>query len=154
MRGHRPAWADLYDPKRTRLHGLGRLIAQAARSSAPYADWMRSGDVDAIDDIPRGGGALVRRGLHFVAAYRDEAGVVHECSATCPHLRGVVRWNAAERTWDCPCHGSRFDAYGRVLNGPAPADLARIEEPRERLPEAPVQETPAITQPLELEPEL
>ena len=59
--------------------------------------------------------------------YRDEAGAVHECSAVCPHLKGVVRWNDVEKTWDCPCHGSRFDARGRVLNGPAATDLAPLD---------------------------
>ena len=66
----------------------------------------------------------------MIAAYRDDAGICHLRSATCPHLRGVVHWNAGEHTWDCPCHGSRFDAYGRVLNGPAPTDLATIEKPK------------------------
>jgi len=47
----------------------------------------------------------------------------------CPHLGCAVAWNHAERTWDCPCHGSRFDPYGRLLNGPAAADLARAEPP-------------------------
>jgi Rieske Fe-S protein len=65
----------------------------------------------------------------MLAAYRDEAGTCHLRSATCPHLRGVVHWNEAEKTWDCPCHGSRFDAYGRVVNGPASTDLAHVDTP-------------------------
>ena len=80
---------------------------------------------------------MIRRGLHLVAAYRDPSGACHLRSATCTHMRGVVHWNAGEQTWDCPCHGSRFDPYGRVLNGPATTDLARIEDPA--LPE-PVRE--------------
>lgn len=129
MRGESHPWAGIYDPKRSHMHAFGALVAEAAKSSAPYTDWLRGGDVASIDDIQPGEGAVVRKGLHFIAAYRDEAGVCHMRSATCTHLRGVVHWNAGEKTWDCPCHGSRFDAYGRVLNGPAPKDLATIEEP-------------------------
>jgi Rieske Fe-S protein len=103
------------------------MIREAAHSSLPYVDWLKPGDVASEDAIPRNSGALVRHGLHVVAAYRDGGGQLHTCSATCPHLRGVVQWNQTEQTWDCPCHGSRFDAYGRVLNGPAPTDLARVE---------------------------
>ena len=66
---------------------------------------------------------MIRRGLHLVAVYRDQTGACIERSATCPHLHGAVRWNAGERSWDCPCHGSRFDPYGNVLNGPAVAPL-------------------------------
>jgi glycine/D-amino acid oxidase-like deaminating enzyme/nitrite reductase/ring-hydroxylating ferredoxin subunit len=126
IRGRHSAWSELYDPKR-RLRALGTLIKEAAHSTAPYVDWLRGGDVASFDSIPRSSGALVRQGLHVIAAYRDSAGELHACSATCPHLRGVVQWNAGEQTWDCPCHGSRFDPYGRVLNGPAPTDLVRIE---------------------------
>jgi Rieske Fe-S protein len=59
----------------------------------------------------------------MVAAYRDETGVLHERSATCTHQGCIIRWNAIETSWDCPCHGSRFDVDGSVLNGPAVADL-------------------------------
>ncbi|MGN6111188.1 MAG: FAD-dependent oxidoreductase, partial [Kofleriaceae bacterium] len=129
MRGHRPAWGRVYDPRRSHLHALGALVREAAQSTAPYTDWLRGGDVSSLDEIPLGQGAVVRHGLHLVAAYRAQDGSCHLRSASCPHLRGVVQWNPGEKTWDCPCHGSRFDPYGRVLNGPAPHDLAAIDEP-------------------------
>jgi Rieske Fe-S protein len=66
----------------------------------------------------------MRRGLRKVAIYRDEANAVHAYTAECPHLGCVVGWNPTERTWDCPCHGSRFDPHGHVMNGPANVDLA------------------------------
>jgi Rieske Fe-S protein len=65
----------------------------------------------------------MRRGLSKVAVYKDEAGGVHTCSAVCPHMGCVLRWNYAEQSWDCPCHGSRFDRRGRVVCGPANEDL-------------------------------
>jgi len=128
---HRRAnrWARLYDPARVRLRAAGPFVAEAANMAAQYGRWLRGGDVDSVDAVAPGDGAVVRRGLSKVAVYRDEAGVVHERSAMCPHLGCAVAWNHAERTWDCPCHGSRFDPYGRLLNGPAAADLARAEPP-------------------------
>src|SRR5437764_105477 len=74
-----------------------------------------------------GEGATIRRGLHKVAVYRNESGELCEFSAVCPHLKCIVHWNRTEKTWDCPCHGSRFDALGHVLNGPAVADLERLQ---------------------------
>ncbi len=62
-----------------------------------------------------------------VAAYRDEGGALHTVSAVCTHLGCVVGWNNAERSWDCPCHGSRFDPDGGVLQGPAGKPLDRLE---------------------------
>jgi Rieske Fe-S protein len=59
-----------------------------------------------------------------LALYRDPDGALHERSAVCPHLGCVVAWNSLEMTWDCPCHGSHFDAYGKVVNGPAISGLA------------------------------
>jgi glycine/D-amino acid oxidase-like deaminating enzyme/nitrite reductase/ring-hydroxylating ferredoxin subunit len=138
VRGHNPPWADVYAPDRSHLHSLGTLVKEAAHQAAPYVGWLRAGEVHSLDEIPQGQGALLRRGLHLIAAYRDPSGACHLRSATCPHLRGVVHWNPGEQTWDCPCHGSRFDPYGRVVNGPATVDLTVIEEPP-RL-EAPVRE--------------
>jgi Rieske Fe-S protein len=68
----------------------------------------------------------VRRGMKHVAVYKDPAGAVTECSAVCPHLGCVVQWNGTEKTWDCPCHGSRFDARGKVINGPSNVDLGPV----------------------------
>ena len=70
---------------------------------------------------------MLRHGLHKVAAYRDDDGVLHEMTAVCPHLKCIVHWNGNEKTWDCPCHGSRFDSLGHVMNGPAVSDLAPIQ---------------------------
>jgi Rieske Fe-S protein len=70
---------------------------------------------------------VLRRGLKKVAAYRDDTGQLHEFSAVCPHLGCVVHWNDADKTWDCPCHGSRFSSVGKVAHGPATADLSPVE---------------------------
>jgi glycine/D-amino acid oxidase-like deaminating enzyme/nitrite reductase/ring-hydroxylating ferredoxin subunit len=121
--GRENPWQQLYDPRRSSLRAVGRLVTEAANASAQYADWLRRGDVSSLDEIRPGTGAIVRRGLKMVAVYRDPDGVCHERSATCPHLGGVVGWNDAEKSWDCPCHGSRFDPFGRVLNGPAVSGL-------------------------------
>ena len=66
---------------------------------------------------------MLRRGASKVAVYRDADGQLHEFGALCPHLGCVVQWNDVEKSWDCPCHGSRFAATGEVLNGPSPVGL-------------------------------
>ena len=97
-----------------------------------YADWLTAGEVKSADDIAPDSGAVMRRGFHKIAVYRDAQGNLHERSAACPHLGCVVHWNGAEKTWDCPCHGSRFDCRGKVLNGPANQDLASAERPQHK----------------------
>ena len=119
-------WARLYNPGRKTPRG-GALLAFAKENlnlAAQYVDWVRGGDVSTPDEIPAGEGAVLQRGLTKVACYRDADGTVHERSAVCTHLFCVVQWNSTEKSWDCPCHGSRFDPYGRVVNGPAVIDLA------------------------------
>jgi Rieske Fe-S protein len=69
----------------------------------------------------------VVEGGRVFGAYRDDQGVDHCVSLTCTHLGCTVRWNAAETSWDCPCHGSRFGHDGTVLQGPAVRDLRRID---------------------------
>ncbi len=121
-------WAHLYDPSRVSLRAGGNFLRENVSAVAPYADWLEAGDVNHEKEIAAGHGAVVRHGLKLLAVYRDDAGELHRCGAACPHLGGVVRWNAAERSWDCPCHGSRFDALGKVMNGPANTDLTVIED--------------------------
>lgn len=115
-------WLDLYDPSRKPLASLREFAKHAARMTTQYADWLAPGA--GIKDIAPGQGRVVRRGLKLLAAYRDVHGDTHIRSAACTHLGCIVHWNQAEGSWDCPCHGSRFDAFGRVISGPARRDLA------------------------------
>jgi nitrite reductase/ring-hydroxylating ferredoxin subunit len=123
LRGRSNPWAELYRPDRLAMRAMGEFAGHNAQVLGHYSDWFTTGDVPSVDDVRPGCGAVVRDGLGKLAVYRNAAGALHVCSAVCPHLGGLVRWNASEKTWDCPCHGSRFDAYGKVLNGPANADL-------------------------------
>lgn len=123
-------WAALYDPARKTVGAAREFTSENLNVARQYADWLTPGEVRSADDIAPGSGALMRRGLQKLAVYRDARGQVHECSATCPHLGCIVHWNAAGGTWDCPCHGSRFDPQGRVLNGPANRDLTPVEKAR------------------------
>jgi glycine/D-amino acid oxidase-like deaminating enzyme/nitrite reductase/ring-hydroxylating ferredoxin subunit len=126
--GRENEWATLYEPSRKTLRALPRFAAENLNVAAQYADLLTPGEVDSADEIERGEGAIVRRGLSKVAVYKDEQGALHERSAVCRHLGCVVAWNSLEKTWDCPCHGSRYDKFGKVFNGPANSDLARADE--------------------------
>ncbi len=120
-------WAGLYNPARKTLRAAGEFLKESGNMAAQYADWVTGGDVHSADDIAPGEGAIIRKGLHKIACFRDESGALHEKSAVCPHLGGIVRWNSSEKSWDCPAHGSRFDARGHVVNGPANSDLSSLE---------------------------
>jgi glycine/D-amino acid oxidase-like deaminating enzyme/nitrite reductase/ring-hydroxylating ferredoxin subunit len=117
------AWTAVYDPSRMTLRAAGEFTKEALNMAVQYADWVTPGDAVSVDDIRPDSGAVLRQGLRKVAVYRDERGAIHERSAVCPHLGCIVDWNDAEKTWDCPCHGSRFDARGQVINGPANGGL-------------------------------
>ncbi len=126
--GHKNPWAELYDPSRLYFRSLGTYLREATQSTMPYSDWFSDGDVDSPQQIEAGEGAIIREGLHKVAVYKDDMNRLHCFSAVCTHLGGCVRWNAAEKTWDCPCHGSRFDRFGQVLNGPAIKELEAVSD--------------------------
>jgi nucleotide-binding universal stress UspA family protein/nitrite reductase/ring-hydroxylating ferredoxin subunit len=81
-----------------------------------------------IEELERGQGAVVTLAGHSLAVYRDDSGGVHRLSPKCTHMGCTVGWNPDARTWDCPCHGSRYDALGRVIHGPAAENLAPIGE--------------------------
>ncbi|MES1173296.1 MAG: FAD-dependent oxidoreductase [Myxococcales bacterium] len=119
--------SELYAPSRQphSASALADFVRENFNTAAQYVDWVAPADVSNAEEIPRGQGAVLRRGLRRVAVYVDDAGERHELSATCPHLGGVVSWNSAEKSWDCPCHGSRFDCHGKLITGPAVSDLER-----------------------------
>lgn len=121
-------WAELYNPSRVKLLAAGDFLSENLNVAAQYVDLLRGGDVDTYQQIQPGAGAVVSHGLTKLAVYRDEQGQVHEYSAICPHLGCVVQWNRVEKSWDCPCHGSRFDPLGGVLNGPANVNLKAKSE--------------------------
>lgn len=123
-------WATLYNPSRrmSKMGALRDLVGENLNVAAQFVDYVTSGDVGSVDEIKPDEGALVRRGLSKIAVYRDSKGALHKHSAVCTHLGCLVAWNSAEKSWDCPCHGSRFDADGRVLDGPANIDLPPVEE--------------------------
>lgn len=120
-------WAELYSPSRVTLRATSEFVKESANMAAQYFDWLTAGDVEKERLVAPGTGAVVRHGLTKLAVYRAPDGSFHECSAVCPHLGGIVSWNHAEQTWDCPAHGSRFDCFGRVVNGPANSDLRTAE---------------------------
>ena len=129
IQGRKNVWSTLYEPSRKTLGALNTFAEENLNIAAQYVDWVTPGDVKKEKLIPPGSGAVVRRGLKKIAIYCDDSGQLHVRSAVCPHLEGIVRWNNLEKTWDCPCHGSRFDRFGKVVNGPAITDLSSADEP-------------------------
>jgi glycine/D-amino acid oxidase-like deaminating enzyme/nitrite reductase/ring-hydroxylating ferredoxin subunit len=125
--GYQNPWAELYDPKRITVKAADEFIKEGANVVAQFTDYITPGDESHEDKIEKGEGALIRDGLKKMAVYKDEDGTVYKFSAVCPHLKCIVQWNSAEKTWDCPCHGSRFDCKGIVINGPALTDLEKIK---------------------------
>jgi Rieske Fe-S protein len=130
--GRENPWEDLYDPSRITMRAAGQFASENLNVAAQYRDWLTPGEVESVDEIATGTGAILRRGLSKVAVCRNDDGQLIELSAVCPHLKCIVHWNQAERTWDCPCHGSRFHADGQVINGPANQNLAPIESLHDR----------------------
>lgn len=129
MLGRPNAWERLYDPRRISVRAS--TMAEAAKHNldvvVQYAKGYLSPDGASADDLAAGEGRVIRRGTKKIAVYRDESGRLHEKSAVCTHLKCIVEWNQVEKSWDCPCHGSRFAATGEVLNGPAIMGLEDVE---------------------------
>jgi glycine/D-amino acid oxidase-like deaminating enzyme/nitrite reductase/ring-hydroxylating ferredoxin subunit len=116
-------WTEIYDPSRKPTKALGEFVSENLNAAATLKEYVTAGDVDDESEIAPGCGALVRDGLTKIAVYRDDEGVAHRRSAICTHLGCIVQWNPIEKTWDCPCHGSRFGTDGQPLIGPATDEL-------------------------------
>jgi glycine/D-amino acid oxidase-like deaminating enzyme/nitrite reductase/ring-hydroxylating ferredoxin subunit len=125
--GRENPWEKLFDPARITLKSAWRFAQENTNVVAQFKDWVTPGEVESFDEILPGSGAILRRGFKKIAAYRNRNNNMQLHSAVCPHLGCIVAWNDTEKTWDCPCHGSRYDTNGKVVNGPAVHGLEPID---------------------------
>jgi glycine/D-amino acid oxidase-like deaminating enzyme/nitrite reductase/ring-hydroxylating ferredoxin subunit len=126
--GHENEWAKLYDPSRASLKGLPEFVSQNLNVAKVFTqDWAAHKDPESLQELPAGEGTVVTQDGKKIACFKDEQGKIHSYSAVCPHLNCIVRWNDGEKTFDCPCHGSRFSSLGEVLEGPAAKGLPPVE---------------------------
>jgi glycine/D-amino acid oxidase-like deaminating enzyme/nitrite reductase/ring-hydroxylating ferredoxin subunit len=121
IQGKANPWAKVYDPRRfTPVASAPTFIKENINvASNLVRDYLSSGEIKELDDVQVGEGKLITAQGEKLAVHRDEQSQLHIVSAVCPHMGCIVHWNDAERTWDCPCHGSRFGVDGEVLEGPA-----------------------------------
>jgi len=124
IKGSHP-WAKTFDPSRRMTHALSEFIHENANIAFQYKDWILEGKGTHVEDIPVDSGSVLSEGLLSKSCvYHEDGDHFEKKSAICTHLGGIVHWNDIEKTWDCPCHGSRFNTKGNVIEGPAVSDLS------------------------------
>lgn len=122
-------FTELYDPKRKTIKAASTFIEEQVNVAKQFAEYLTKGDIDSINELKADEGAIIRNGSTKAAVYKDISGKMHAFSAVCPHLKCILEWNGDEKSFDCPCHGSRFSCFGKLLNGPANKDLTEIGLP-------------------------
>ena len=129
VQGRSHPLAEHLDASRLRpIKGGAAFVSENVRSGAALVrDRVIGAKERRLEEVGPGEGAVVRHEGERVAVSRSEAGEATAVSAVCTHLGCVVGWNAVDRTWDCPCHGSRFAASGEVISGPAVSPLKSVE---------------------------
>jgi glycine/D-amino acid oxidase-like deaminating enzyme/nitrite reductase/ring-hydroxylating ferredoxin subunit len=127
IRGMKNSWEDIYDPSRITLKSVPSFLKEAGKMTAQYVDRIRKGDLKNVEDLKAGEGGVISLHHKKIAVYKDENNQLHACTGICPHLGGVLQWNADEKSFDCPIHGSRFTSDGKLINGPATGDLKKID---------------------------
>jgi glycine/D-amino acid oxidase-like deaminating enzyme/nitrite reductase/ring-hydroxylating ferredoxin subunit len=129
-------WQELFAVGRTKVRG-GTWNYLKENVDYPFyyvKDRLTPAEGSSSRAVRAGEGKILKVGGERVACSRDGDGKVHSVSAYCTHMGCLVRWNKAERTWDCPCHGSRFRPNGEVLAGPAETPLEPVKQPRKKKP--------------------
>ncbi len=124
LAGRKSEWTEIFSPNRLSVgsaHEFALNNAKVARDMV--LDRVRPSEAPSAESIPRGEARVIRDRLGKTGMYRDDVGDLHAVSLRCTHLGCLLRFNAAERSWDCSCHGSRFDVDGAVLEGPATRPL-------------------------------
>jgi len=122
-------YAELFSTKRVKpVDGFMEFVKENADAAYRFvADRFKIENTESLDVIKPGNGQVVECDGKKVAAYRDDDGTIHAVSPVCTHTKCIVHWNGGEKSWDCPCHGARFDVDGNVLNGPAMHNLEKID---------------------------
>ncbi|MOA10548.1 Cytochrome b6-f complex iron-sulfur subunit [compost metagenome] len=120
-------WADLYSPNRINMKVVSDYLHEVSNMVFQYADYLHKSEISSTIELDFNKGAIINHNALKVAVYRDLSGQLHAFNAICPHLGCLLKWNDDEKTFDCPCHGSRFTNLGVVINGPAIDDLKQIE---------------------------
>ena len=121
-------WLKLFDATRVKpVAGAAEFARGTAETAAHLIGGYIRRKPHDLASVAAGEGAVLKIDGHNIAAFRDEAGQLHACSAVCTHMGCLVGWNETDRTWDCPCHGSRFALDGSVIHGPAVTPLAPAE---------------------------
>ncbi len=129
--GRKSHWQDVFSVSRKKLRG-GTWNFLTENLDYPYylvRDWLKGSEARSPGDVKPGEGKVLKIKGKPVACSRDDDGQITTVSAVCTHMGCLVRWNGAERTWDCPCHGSRFQATGEVMAGPAETPLEPVHVP-------------------------
>jgi glycine/D-amino acid oxidase-like deaminating enzyme/nitrite reductase/ring-hydroxylating ferredoxin subunit len=122
--GRDNAWLPVFDASRVKpVAGAKDFIKENASVAAHLVGGYLSGKPKSYDDLKPGDAAIMKIDGDNIAAFKDDQGKVHAVSAVCTHMGCLVGWNATDRTWDCPCHGSRFELSGEVIHGPATQPL-------------------------------
>jgi glycine/D-amino acid oxidase-like deaminating enzyme/nitrite reductase/ring-hydroxylating ferredoxin subunit len=129
IQGKQHEWMELYNP--TRLKGIAKslptMVGHDLQINAQYKRFLQS-DIEDVGQLLKGSGGVLNSVTQKpIAVYKDEQGALHQFSALCPHMKGVVCWNDGEKSWDCPVHGSRFSPDGVQIMGPAKAGLTPVE---------------------------
>jgi glycine/D-amino acid oxidase-like deaminating enzyme/nitrite reductase/ring-hydroxylating ferredoxin subunit len=124
VRGRKHRWSAMFNPRRITAKAAGRFASENVSVAKNLAEYAGRGEVGSPEEIEPGQGAILRRGLTKIAAYRDREGKLHMRSATCTHAGCLLHWNSFETCWDCTCHGSHFSIDGEPLNAPAKLPLA------------------------------
>lgn len=129
---HENQYAHLYRPVRIKLSGVRHFLAENLDVAKNFLlDRLTRQNEEALQNLAPETGAVLKLDGQSVAAYRDSGGALHTCSAVCTHMKCIVHWNEAEKTFDCPCHGARYDVNGKVLEGPTTYNLSEVRLKKE-----------------------
>ena len=126
--GARPPEAEVFDPRRAHGGVLAGLAHEGGHAVKNLSKSLFEVPKCTVEHLPPGHGGVVRLHGKKVGVYKDENGTVYLVNIRCPHLGCQLTWNPDERSWDCPCHGSRFDCRGNLISGPAQTGVTRRTE--------------------------